>query len=102
MSLLANLFFAFRLCACIAQANGLSFKNFIFEFYLYSRMTFLEKYPQLQDKAYLAEVITESVYANMALANRIVPKPRVREIVEAILKEQTFVDGKFVVNQSPT
>jgi hypothetical protein len=63
-------------------------------------MTFLEKYPQLQDKAYLAEVITESVYATMALEEQTVPKPRVREIIESILKERTLIGGKFVSNQA--
>ena len=46
-------------------------------------MTFLEKYPRLQDKSYLTEVITESVYATMALEEQTVPKPRVKEIVES-------------------
>lgn len=59
-------------------------------------MTFLKKYPQLQDKAYLTEVITKSVYATMALENQTVPEEQVREIVKAILDEQVFVDGKFV------
>lgn len=63
-------------------------------------MTFLEKYPQLQDKAYLTEVITESVYATMALENQTVPKPRVREIVQSVLEEQDLLNRELFVNQS--
>jgi len=37
-------------------------------------MTFYEKYPQLKERAFLTEMLTETVFATMSLEDQQVPK----------------------------
>jgi hypothetical protein len=45
-------------------------------------MKFYEKYPQLQQKQYLFELVSKSVYATMALEDQTVPMEDIEKIVE--------------------
>jgi len=58
-------------------------------------MRLYEKYPQLRDRAFLANMISESVYANMALEDQTVPMEVVRELVEAMLREKELKGEHF-------
>lgn len=48
-------------------------------------MTFFEKYPQLQDRAFLVQLLTDTVYTTMSLEGQQVPKQKVERIVLALL-----------------
>jgi len=63
-------------------------------------MKFYEKYPQLQEKKFLAHVLTETVYSTMSLENQQVSKPKVREIVLSLLKEEELKGDQFFLNKS--
>ncbi|MBX3164306.1 MAG: hypothetical protein KF900_07470 [Bacteroidetes bacterium] len=63
-------------------------------------MKFYEKYPQLKEKLFLADMLTNTVFSTMSLENQQVPMPKVREIVLSLLKEQELKGGQFFVNQS--
>jgi hypothetical protein len=58
-------------------------------------MKFYEKYPQLKDKAFLTQMLTNNVFATMALENQEVPKEKVEEIVLALLDEQELKGNQF-------
>lgn len=58
-------------------------------------MRLYEKYPQLCDRAFLANMIAESVYANMALEDQRVHIDDVREMVEALLREKESEGNHF-------
>lgn len=62
-------------------------------------MTFYEKYPQLQQKAFLTEVLTETVFSTMSLEDQQVPKPKVRQIVSSLLAEEPLKSGKLRYNE---
>jgi hypothetical protein len=64
-------------------------------------MKFYDKYPQLREKGFLAQVLTNTVFSTMSLENQQVPKPKVYEIVLALLKEQELKGIQFFTNQSP-
>lgn len=51
-------------------------------------MTFYEKYPQLKEKRFLTEILTETVFSTMALEDQKVPKNKVEEIVLSLLAEE--------------
>jgi len=51
-------------------------------------MKFYEKYPQFRDKAFLKNMLVNTVYTTMALEDQEVPKPKVEEMVERLLKEK--------------
>lgn len=51
-------------------------------------MTFYEKYPQLQEKGFLVQVLTNTVYTTMSLEDQQVPRPKVEEIVLALLADK--------------
>ncbi|UPT66534.1 MAG: hypothetical protein M0D57_19080 [Sphingobacteriales bacterium JAD_PAG50586_3] len=63
-------------------------------------MKFYEKYPQLQEKAFLTQVLTDTVYSTMLLENQIVEKNRVKEIVLSLLNEQELKGGQFFNNKA--
>lgn len=48
-------------------------------------MTFIEKYKVLQDKTFLINMITESVYDTMHLEGQGVSKEKIKEFVEQSL-----------------
>ncbi len=58
-------------------------------------MKFYEKYPKLKDKAYLKKVLTDTVYATMALEDQEVAALKVREIVAAVLTEKESEGSQF-------
>jgi len=45
-------------------------------------MSFIEKYKSLQDKSFLVNMITESVYDTMHLEGQGLPKAKIKELVE--------------------
>jgi hypothetical protein len=51
-------------------------------------MKFYEKYPQLKHKNFLSKVLVNTVFSTMSLENQQVPKIRIIEIVDSILKEK--------------
>jgi len=62
-------------------------------------MTFYEKYPQLQEKFFLAQILTETVFSTMLLEDQHVSKSRIHEIVRSLLKEGELKSGKFISNK---
>lgn len=62
-------------------------------------MTFYEKYPQLQEKGFLAQVLTETVFTTMSLEDQQVPKQKVKEIVLSLLAEQELKLAQLKSNQ---
>ncbi len=63
-------------------------------------MTFYEKYPQLQEKAFLAKMITETVFTTMALEDQQVPKEKVQQIVLSLLSYEELKINKLSGNQT--
>lgn len=63
-------------------------------------MKFYDKYPQLKDKEFLAQILTNTVYSTMSLENQQVSLPRVNEIVLLLLKEKELKGGQFFSNQT--
>jgi hypothetical protein len=63
-------------------------------------MTFYEKYPQLKEKAFLVQILTETVFSTMSLENQQVAKPTVQQIVLSILKEQELKLFQLVSNKT--
>ena len=51
-------------------------------------MTFYEKYPQLQEKAFLTKMLTDTVFTTMSLEDQIVSKDKVEEIVLSLLSDK--------------
>ena len=64
-----------------------------------STMKFYEKYPQLKEKGFLAQVLTKTVFSTMSLENQQVSMSKVEEIVLSLLKEQELKGGQFFSNQ---
>ena len=62
-------------------------------------MTFYEKYPQLQEKFFLAQILTDTVFSTMLLEDQHVSKSRIHEIVTSLLKEGELKSGKFISNK---
>ena len=62
-------------------------------------MRFYEKYPQLKEKVFLTEVLTNTVFSTMSLENQQVSMSKVKEIVLSLLKEQELKGGQFFSNQ---
>jgi hypothetical protein len=67
---------------------------------LFLQMKFYEKYPQLKEKQFLAQTLTNTVFSTMSLENQQVPISRVQEIVLTLLKEHELKGGQFFSNQS--
>ena len=63
-------------------------------------MKFYEKYPQLKEKVYLTQVLTQTVFSTLSLENQQVSMVKVEEIVLSLLKEQELKGGQFFSNQS--
>jgi hypothetical protein len=62
-------------------------------------MKFYDKYPQLKEKNFLAQVLTNTVYSTMSLENQQVAMSKVEEIVLSLLKEQELKGNQFFSNQ---
>ena len=68
--------------------------------YFRCQMTFYEKYKQLQNEAFLEELLTDTVYSTMCLENQEVSKPKVNEIVLTELKNQQLKGFQFLQNKT--
>jgi hypothetical protein len=62
-------------------------------------MKFYEKYPQLKEKEFLAQVLTKTVFSTMYLENQQVPVSRVEEIILSLLSEHELKGSQFFSNQ---
>jgi hypothetical protein len=62
-------------------------------------MKFYDKYPQLKEKSFLAQVLTKTVFSTMLLENQQLSMSKVEEIVFSLLKEQELKGGQFFSNQ---
>jgi len=58
-------------------------------------MKFHDKYPQLKEKNFLAQVLTNTVFSTMALENQQVSLSKVEEIVLSLLKEKELKGKQF-------
>jgi len=70
-----------------------------FKIYLCHAMTFYEKYPQLKEKAFLTQMLTETVFTTMSLEDQQVPKDTVEAIVLSLLSDDKLENTKFIRNQ---
>lgn len=62
-------------------------------------MKFYERYPQLKEKGFLTKVLTDIVFSTMSLENQSVPKRKVAEIVESVLRDQELKGDQFFIDQ---
>lgn len=62
-------------------------------------MKFYDKYPQLKEKGFLAQMLTNTVFSTMSLEDQQVSKPKVEEIVLTLLKEQELKGNQFFTDQ---
>lgn len=62
-------------------------------------MKFYDKYPQLKEKGFLTQVLTNTVFSTMSLENQQVSMPKVQEIVLLLLQEQELKGKHFFSNQ---
>jgi hypothetical protein len=58
-------------------------------------MTFYEKYPQLTEKTFLIEMLTETVFTTMSLEDQQVSKEKVQEIVLSLLADEDLEKSKL-------
>ena len=58
-------------------------------------MKFYDKYPQLKEKEFLTQILTDTVFSTMLLEDQEVPKPRVKEIVLSLLDEEELKGRQF-------
>ena len=61
-------------------------------------MKFYDKYPQLKEKLFLTELLTDTVFSTMALEDQEVEKARVKEIVVALLEDAESKKRQFFSN----
>lgn len=61
-------------------------------------MKFYEKFPQLKEKDFLAQMLTKTVFSTMALENQQVSELKVQEIVLSLLNEHESKEGQFFSN----
>lgn len=66
---------------------------------LFLCMKFYDKYPQLKEKKFLAQLLTNTVFSTMLLENQQVSLAKVEEIVLSLLNEQELKGGHFFSNQ---
>ncbi len=62
-------------------------------------MKFYEKYPQLKEKSFLSKMLTDTVFSTMSLEDQKVPKSKIIEIVQTVLKEKELKGNQFFTNQ---
>ena len=74
-------------------------ETFIYIFAANNEMKFYDKYPQLKEKVFLAQVLTNTVFSTMSLENQQVSMSKVEEIVLSLLKKQELEGGQFFSNQ---
>ena len=61
-------------------------------------MKFYDKYPQLKEKKFLTQMLTDTVFSTMTLENQKVSKAKVKVIVLNLLKEQELKGNQFFAN----
>jgi hypothetical protein len=62
-------------------------------------MKFYEKYPQLKEKSFLSQMLTDTVFSTMSLEDQQVPKSKIIKIVQTVLKEKELKGNQFFTNQ---
>lgn len=62
-------------------------------------MTFYDKYPQLKQKVFLTEMLTETVFATMSLEDQQVSKEKIEKIVMSLLLNENLENSKLSSNQ---
>ena len=62
-------------------------------------MTFYDKYPQLKQKVFLTEMLTETVFATMSLEDQQVSKEKIEKIVMSLLLNKNLENSKLSSNQ---
>ncbi|MEI7803649.1 MAG: hypothetical protein WCI97_13425 [Bacteroidota bacterium] len=63
-------------------------------------MKFYDKYPQLKEKKFLSQLLTNTVFSTMSLENQQVSHQKVEEIVLSLLNEYELKGSQFFSNQS--
>ena len=63
-------------------------------------MKFYDKYPQLKERQFLIQILTDTVFSTMLLEDQIVEKPTVKEIVINLLKEKELKGNQFFSNKA--
>jgi hypothetical protein len=63
-------------------------------------MKFYDKYPQLKEKVFLTQLLTNTVFSTMSLENQQVSMPKVKEIVLSLLNEHELKGGQFFADQN--
>jgi hypothetical protein len=63
-------------------------------------MKFYEKYPQLKEKEFLTQVLTDTVFSTMSLEDQEVPGPKVEEIILSLLNEEELKGRQFFSDKS--
>ncbi|MBS1501343.1 MAG: hypothetical protein JST32_04735 [Bacteroidetes bacterium] len=61
-------------------------------------MKFFEKYPQLREKEFLTQILTDTVFSTMSLEDQEVEKSKVRQIVISLLEKEELKGGQFFSN----
>jgi hypothetical protein len=61
-------------------------------------MKFYEKYPKLKEKSFLSKVLTNTVFSTMSLEDQQVPKAKIVQIVNSILREKKLQGNQFFTN----
>jgi hypothetical protein len=63
-------------------------------------MKFYDKYPQLKEKGFLAQMLTNTVFSTMSLENQQVSMSKVEEIVMSLLEDVESKGSHFFSDQS--
>jgi hypothetical protein len=58
-------------------------------------MTFYDKYPQLRNRAFLSNMLKNTVYATMALENQTVPEEKIEAMVERLIAKKELESPEF-------
>jgi len=61
-------------------------------------MRFLDKYPKLKEQQFLTELLTNTVYATMALENQQLEETKVRQIVIDLLNPEKSKSDELTLN----
>jgi len=61
-------------------------------------MKFYDKYPQLNEKHFLTQMLVSTVFSTMSLENHQVPISKIEEIVSLLSKEKESEGSQFCTN----
>lgn len=56
---------------------------------------FYDKYPQLRNRAFLSNMLRNTVYATMALENKMVPEEKIEVMVQKLLSKEKSEGTEF-------